>query len=456
MRLSVMRLVTLFALLSCLTSANAEPCNPFDDLISKLMVEGEVPGVAVALIRNGAIADHCAYGVADASSGHPLRTKAIFESASLSKPIFAYAVLKLVDAGVMELDVPLVSYMPSVMSDERIGKITARMGLAHTTGFPNEVLPGDGLRLQFEPGERFGYSGAAFLLLVRVVEHRTGKTLPSLLRELVFKPLRMRDTTFAWKAEKVHGHTAAGRVIAPRRAIDPKLSMLQTTAGDFARFMIAVMKGKGLVTATRRAMLTPQIRVHDETLTWGLGWGLERTTRGHAFWHWAENNGDTQHFALGYEDGTGIVVLTNSGNGLSIIPEIVSGVVGGDHPSLAWIGYDSYRSPMKRLWRDIKARGAGPALQTSLAATLDEKQINRVGYMLLELGRLDEAIAVFQFNVARFPESFNVYDSLGEAYAAAGDQKNAIVNYRRSLDRNPNNDNAARMLRKLTQSDNRP
>ena len=445
----------------------ATPPERLDKLIPQLMAKGDVPGLAIVTIRHGKIDRPRAYGVANAETRQPLAPDAVFESASLTKPVFAYAVLKLVDAGVLSLDVPLVAYLPEALPDERMKEITARMVLTHTTGLQNEVMPGETLRVHFAPGSRFSYSGAGFLYLQRAVEHLTRKSLPALMRELVFEPLGMPDSGYVWipayEQSKVYGHTAAGTVRPRRESAEPALPMLHTTVSDYARFMLAIMKGTGLKRATARAMLAPHVSIDEgcvnclgggtgrtsRSLWWGLGWGVERTARGDAFWHWGENNGEIQNYAIGYRDGTGVVVFTNSGNGFSIIPEIVATAIGGDHPSFAWMGYDSYTSPAKTLWRDIVSRGAAATLAGPVAATLSEPQLNRIGYMLLETRRLDDAVAVFRLNTARFPDSFNAYDSLGEAYAAIGDREKAIANYQRSLELNPKNTNAAEMLRKL-------
>ncbi len=431
------------------------------------MEKGEVPGLAIVTIRNGAIQSQRAYGVANAETRQALAPGAIFESASLTKPLFAYAVLKLADAGVLALDVPLVAYLPEPLPDAGMKDITARMVLAHTTGLQNEVMPGQTLRVHVPPGSRFSYSGAGFLYLQRVVEHLTRRSLPELMRELVFVPLGMHHSGYVWipayERSKVYGHTAAGTVRPRRKPAEPALPMLHTTAADYARFMIAMMNGTGLKRATWRAMLTPQVSLDEgcfnclgggtgrmsRSLWWGLGWGLQRTSRGDAFWHWGENNGEIQNYAIGYRDGTGVVIFTNSGNGFSIIPEVVAAAIGGEHPAFAWMGYDTHTSPARTLWREIVARGSAAALAGPVAATLSESQINRIGYMLLETKRTGDAIAVFRLNTARFPGSFNAYDSLGEAYAASGDREQAIASYQRSLELNAGNTNAAEMLLRL-------
>jgi len=437
-----------------------------DRLIPRLMSDGEVPGLSIVLIRDSRIAWHHAYGLANAETGEPLTDRTVFEAASLTKPVFAYAVLKLADAGRLSLDAPLGPLPEDRLTDERARRITARMVLEHTTGFQNEVLPGQTLRIHFAPGERFSYSGAGFLYLQRFVERTTGKALPVLMDELVFRPLGMRDSGYVWLPEyerlEAFGHNAAGAAVPRRMPREPTVATLHTTPLDYARFMIAAMKGTGLRRDTARAMLTSQIAIDEgcftcldggtgrvsESLSWGLGWGLERTGRGTAFWHWGDNNGEFHNFAMGYVDGDGVVVFTNSGNGHSIMPEIIDAALGGPHPAFAWMGYDSYKSPARQLLRDILARGP-VALEGASAASLPESRINAIGYVLLQKKRLPEAIAAFERNVRRFPESWNAYDSLGEAYAAAGDREKAIAAYQRSLDLNPQNANAAAMLKTL-------
>ena len=228
-------------------------------------------------------------------------------------------------------------------------------------------------------------------------------------------------------------------------------------------------------------MLTPQIRIDascvfclkpgtgrmSESLSWGLGWGLERTENGNAFWHWGENRGEFHTFAMAYpKQKIGVVIFTNSGNGLSIIPAIVSQIIGGSHPAFAWMGYDLYNSPAKiqfrvenrpvRLLLEAILLQGNSALEqyrkdhkTRSRIRLNENQVNRLGYWLLGKRKFKEAISVFKMNVEDFPNSANVYDSLGEAYMVAGDKAQALKNYQKSLELDPKNTNAAEMIKKL-------
>jgi len=456
-RLRLLSAASLF--LACAAAAQAPRPAALDRVVPRLMREGDVPGLSMAVIRGRRVVWQRAFGVANAETRAPLRRDAVFEAASLAKPVFSYAVLRLAEAGVLSLDEPLLQYLDEPVSDPRMRSITARMVLTHTTGYQNEVMPGERLAVHFEPGSRFSYSGAGFLHLQRVVEHLTRKPIGTLMNELVFTPLGMRDSAYVWRPNyarrKVYGHTAARKVNERRRPPAATVATLHTTTSDYARFVLAVMKGDVLkgepqvaVDASCHTCLSGGSGTPSPALSWGLGVGIEKTSAGTALWHWGENHGDTHTFMMARDDGSGVVVFTNSGNGHSIMPELVAAALGGEHPAFAWMGYESYRSPARRLLRDVLARGTA-ALPVTAFDALTEAQINRIGYHLLARGRTSEAIAVFQRNVEKFPESANVHDSLGEAWMTAGDDAKAIASYHRSLELDPKNSNAVAMLERL-------
>jgi tetratricopeptide (TPR) repeat protein len=152
---------------------------------------------------------------------------------------------------------------------------------------------------------------------------------------------------------------------------------------------------------------------------------------------------------------TGIVIFSNSANGLSIVDEIMNSLVGDKQTALKWLNYEPYNSPTKTLLRDILTRGE-IAINEHLKHRknpaqdkLNESQINWIGYQLLGRKRYSEAIKVFEVNAVHFPKSSNVYDSLGEAYLKAGDIDLAIKNYQKVIELNSQNTNAADILKRL-------
>ncbi len=249
---------------------------------------------------------------------------------------------------------------------------------------------------------------------------------------------------------------------------------LQTTAQDYGRFVSAILKGTGLKRETHLGMLKPQISVGNggtntidrapeklsPSISWGLGWGLQRTGDGISFWHWGDN-GNSKAYVVAFErQKLGVVVFANSATGLSIVREIVDAAVGGDQPALAWLKYESYKSPARQLLKNILARGAEAALgeyrqwRKGRAAdeVINENQMNRIGYDLLGLKRIKDAIEVFKLNVEDYPQSANTWDSLGEAYMTSGEKEQAIKNYQRSVELNPNNTNGVEALKKLRET----
>lgn len=451
-------------------------------IIPPLMRDGEVPGLAVALVHDGQIVWHRGFGVKNSRTNDSVDDSTVFEAASLSKPVFAYAVLQLVDSGRLDLDHSLDDYLPGAYAtdgDPRLHQITARRVLSHTTGFPN-WRSGDTLRMYFAPGERFSYSGEGYVYLARVVERITGEPLNDFVTRTVFRPLGMTHSSYLWRPEYDQAttwyHNTRGEPAMRRPSPDvanPAAS-LRTTAADYGRFVVAVLRGAELKAETRRAMSTTQSQVLEggsttinrpharpfPGVTWGLGWGLQATPEGSSLWHWG-NNGDAKAYVVARErDRSGIVILTNSTYGLSIVPEIVEASLGGAQPALSWLQVESYRSPGRQLFRRLVA-GGNEGAERALAdyrvwrrgqpdsAWVTEDQMNRFGLDLLRMQRVGAAVAVLAQNVADHPQSFNVYDSLGEAYAVAGDTELAISNYQRSVAINPRNTGGIEALKRL-------
>lgn len=451
-----------------------------EKIIPPLMKEGDVPGLAIALVREGKLVWQRGFGVKNAKTNEPVTDATVFEAASLSKPVFAYAVLKLVDAGKFDLDKPLNQYLPGnydVADDSRLSQVTARHVLSHTTGFPN--WRNGQLKIYLAPGTRFSYSGEGFVYLSKVIEHVTGEQFNDFMQRMVFAPLGMTSSSYLWRESydglKTFNHNSLGQAVSlgkpPAGRPANAAASLHTTAQDYGRFVVAVLNGTGLKQETRKLMLTPQTQViagganslnnpsprSVPDVAWGLGVGLQTTADGLSFWHWGDN-GNAKAYVVAFDrQKLGVVFFANSAKGLSIAREIVETAVGGAHPALAWLNYESYRSPGRTLFKAILAHGAPTALNEYRAArtgrtasqNVNESQMNQIGYDLMGLKLIKEAIEVFKQNVTDYPQSSNAYDSLGEAYAANDERELAIKSYERSIELNPDNTNGVAALKKL-------
>ncbi|MEO8453298.1 MAG: serine hydrolase [Gemmatimonadota bacterium] len=440
--------------------------------IPRLLAEGDVPGLSIALIEKGQVAWTHAFGFANADTKAPVTERTVFEAASLSKPVVAYVALHLVDAGRLDLDAPLSRYVttPYVADDPRLAAITARRVLSHTSGLPNGRGPNQPEQIYFPPGERFSYSGEGFLYLQKVIETITGQPLNAIAQQLVFDPFGMVSSSFVWQNRydslAAFPHNDAG-VPGDRRK--PLVALghasLETTAADYARFITALVRGSGLKTASRSAMFRLQSQVDStcvvctsrpagpklSTIGWGLGWGLSPVPGGDTlFWHWGDNGNMKAFTATLVRAGRGVVFFTNGANGLGIAPDIAAVALGIEAPAFRWLSYERYNAPSRTVLKDIVARGE-PAVHDLLATPdrFTEAELNTLGYRLLGRRRPSDAVAVLRLNAERFPSSPNTHDSLGEAYLRFGDTTSAVKEYRRALELDPSQQNAADVLRRL-------
>ncbi|HJR17822.1 MAG TPA: serine hydrolase domain-containing protein, partial [Gemmatimonadales bacterium] len=296
-------------------------------------------------------------------------------------------VLKLADAGLIELDHPLYDYLPLPDADNpRMRRVTARHVLSHTTGLPNWRQQPSPLEPASDPGTGFSYSGEAYFYLQRVVEVLSNKPFGRLMREQVLDPLGMKQSSYVWQPD-FESRMAAGydgqekrldvqgaigrrtqaiaeewrkpltewryadcaqavRLVNPQWPVLPlymvpnAAASLLTTVSDYAKFLkqiVAPSEGAiALAPATRGAMLTPQIRLNS-ALHWGLGWGIQRDEHGELLWHWGANNSFRNFVIADVTNGRAIVVFTNSENGPRIYERVIVAVTGHDHPAFLWI-----------------------------------------------------------------------------------------------------------------------
>jgi tetratricopeptide (TPR) repeat protein len=197
----------------------------------------------------------------------------------------------------------------------------------------------------------------------------------------------------------------------------------------------------------------PRAEERSKEVFWGLGLGLQKTPDGQSFWHWGDNGAFKCYMVAFVDQKTGLVMFTNSENGLAIREDVVESALGGEQPAFQWAKYDTYNSPAFRFYAVVKEKGAEAAIpefrERLKSGAIEESSVNSIGYRLLGRKQYADAIRIFRLNVENHPDSWNAYDSLGEAYMNEGENALAIQNYERSLQLNPQNSNGAAMLKKL-------
>jgi CubicO group peptidase (beta-lactamase class C family) len=357
-----------------------------DETVNHLIGAAHVTGAGIALFHDGNIDYLKAYGFRDTEKTLPLTPDSVMTSASLSKAAFATVIMEMVQAGTLNLDKPISQYLPKPLSeypryadlqgDDRYKKITLRMLLSHTTGFANWrwFEPDHKLKIHFEPGSRYAYSGEGIDLAQLVVETVAAKSDTTIMSEHLFTPLPMQRTSMVWElrfdSDFANGYDEYGRSLGPERRSKPDAAgSMQTTLRDYANFLTAVMRHKFLSPQITSEMFSPQIKIHslrqfptlvtDTTtdndaiqLSYGIGWGLYATPHHHAFFKEGHDEG-WRHLALCFDNGTGILIMTNSSNGEAIFKPLIDALLGDTKFPFEWEGYTPYNllpplSPLKQ------------------------------------------------------------------------------------------------------------
>jgi CubicO group peptidase (beta-lactamase class C family) len=410
------------------------------------MAAAQVPGLQVGIVDGDRVTTRN-YGVANAKTSERITDETVFEAASISKPVFTYAVMKLVRDGKIDLDKPLASYLPEpYIADPRAAVITARMVLSHRSGFPNWRAEGKPLEIRFDPGTRFSYSGEGIVYLQRVVETITKEPFDSFMQRMVFTPLHMTQSSYLWQpayeTQKAWGHTDAGTVFRRRKPERPvAAATLHTTATDLGRFLSALLSDP-----IARPMFHPEINVPANCavcainpdpgpplpdIAWGLGIGL---VDARYVWHWGDDGDFKAYLFADPVTKRGTVVLANGSGGLAIAGDVASLAMGNDKPLVPfkWLDYDRWNGPSKVALHDMLANGMPAVDRLRSHNDFNESTLNSLAYALLRSDHVAEAVELFRMNVERHPESSNAWDSLGEGLAKAGKAEESKAAYEKS------------------------
>jgi CubicO group peptidase (beta-lactamase class C family) len=448
----------------------------------------KIPGLSVAVFDADRVVWMKTYGVREAGGSAPVTLDTTFQAGSISKAVTALAVMHLVQEGRFALDENVNDQLRSwkVPDNEftTTQKVTLRRLLSHSAGttvhgFPGyavdepvptvvQVLNGEKpgntapVRVQMVPGTRFEYSGGGTTITQLLLVDQLRKPFPEILSETVFTPLNLVHSSYEQPQppdralHSATGHRSNGEPVKGRWHIYPEMAAagLWTTAGDLANFAVEVAKAKQgkssrvISSATARQMLTIQATGQHQT---GLGFFLD--PKSDRFAHDGDDAGFTASLIAFSDSGKGVAIMANSQNGPMLFPLLAAAV----SREYRWPVPESGTFP-PQIRCAVLARKVGGAKAIAdfqeqrargPAADFGPPALNACGYMLLGVGQTDSAVQVFETNVALFPQDFNAHDSLGEAYMVAGRKELAVKSYRRSLELNPRNENAVKMLTKL-------
>ncbi len=300
-----------------------------DMFINKQMDSLNIPGLSLAVINKGKIVYYKNYGVKNSETGEKVNNNTIFEACSVSKPVFAYFVLKQVEKGILQLEKPLYTYYTDPKIDTTNGYyklVTARMVLNHCSGFPNWRKDEDDSNPLFfinKPGTKYGYSGEGYQYLARVlgrILHKTDQELNDYFQAEVVQPLKIASMNFTWhdtlQPLKAFSHRK-GKPTDNTSQGPPDwfgaAGSLHTSAKDYAKFLLAIMNknnklGKKLLT------LQMGLPTEPDSLYRSFGFPYKLTNAGMRYYHMG-NNSDARAYCHFYKnEGIGIVMFGNCDN----------------------------------------------------------------------------------------------------------------------------------------------
>jgi CubicO group peptidase (beta-lactamase class C family) len=450
-----------------------------DRYLQMQMQRLQIPGLAVAVVKDGRLILERHYGTASVEFGAPVTSDTVFAINSVTKAFTGVAAMRLVEEGRLDLSAPVSRYLTDLPETWR--SVTIRQLLSHMSGLPDimraPTVETDAAAawtwvlaqpVRFTPGQGFHYCQTNYTLIQRVVNQIEGRAPDAPLAEAQLAIAGMADThygdayavitnkapTYRWTlgGPMITGYRAAAsttpstltatseRFLPFRRAS----SGMNSTVGDMARWMIAIQDGRILNERSLETLWTPVAFNDGQKGQWGLGWQI--LSRGDHRAVGMTGGGRAAVF-LYPEDGVGVVILTNLTG--SFPEDMIDKIASIYSPGLDLSGVPALRIALEEQGYDRAPVAAATIEQNHPGLVWPEAELNDWGYRLLSTGRARDALEVFKLIEGYYPDSANANDSLAQAFLVNGDNAGAAIHYRRALALDPTNTSAARHLAEL-------
>ena len=466
----------------------AQPDN-IETFLKTQMQKRGIPGLQVTVAQKGKIVFSGAYGIANIEDSIPVTHKNVFPVHSITKAFTGVAIVQLSESGVLDLYSPISRYLDNLPETWR--SVTVQQLLIHTSGIPdiwdgNSKMIADGekavwakvqtLPMEFVPGDQFKYNQTNYFLLGKIIEKLTGKEFTAVIQEQQLNVADMPLTMFGdahdivphiagsyWYYRNEEGTMRYTGKLENYIRDWPKFIRtavgINTSAEELVRWSIALQKGKffkdqnSLQTLWTPGTLNNKSHGGPNSFLNGyaLGWPTVLRDEHRAI---ASTGGARAALFIYPDDDLIIAVLTNlvGANPETFIDEVAGYFI----PDMKAVNGFGLPPSIKVLRNELIEKGfenaikvAKQLMKSDANFKLNENDLNAWGYTLIGQQKKKEGLEILKLTVALFPESWNAYDSVAEAYAATGDVKLAIKNYKQSLALNPQNTNAVEKLKKL-------
>jgi len=454
--------LALILLLTLIFNGCTQRSDSKSDAIDKFVQECYDMGMfsgCVLVAGKGNLLFKNAYGYTDLKSGIRLNTATAFYLASISKQFTTMAIMILKEQKKLSYDDKLKTYFPGFPDYAK--KITIRHMMTHTSGLPDHydiITKSEGItnqdalevlqsqpKLLFDPGTDYHYSNGAYVLLSLIVEKVSGQSFPMYMKENIFDPLDMNRTLVYDQSKPIIRNRAIGyNPFGQERDYTHFTSGaggMYTTVEDLFKWDRGLYGTELINIETREEAFTPFKLANDSSIHYGFGWEIREDDKGKTVAHSGGLAGFSTYIERYIEDENSIIYLSNRGVPMPWLLKGIRNILNDQVPKLPripiWLKIDqiidkSGIAEAVRQYKDIFAHQKD-------AYVLSEPLLNAYGYYLLSEERIPDAIEIFKCNAQSYPESPNVYDSLGDAYEANNQFEQATQNYAKALEIEKNN-----------------
>ena len=489
-------ILTIFLLLGfCFSQEKAQE---MDRVFTKLQEEAGFNG-NILVAEKGKIIYQKSFGFANYENKVSLTKDSMFDIASITKTFTATAIMKLEEKGKLNLGDSITKYLPELPYKN----VTIRHMLTHTSGIMEgqkplirKAIDGKGYnnaqlltafvavnpKLEFEPGSKWSYSNTNYAFLALVIERISGRSYAEFIKKYIFRKAKMRNSYVLRKrvpkesqSNIVNAYFRDG-IVSPKYIHAVKLRFVRkynatfentygegkifSTSGDLYKYHWALQKGKILKKRTLRRMYKPITLSNgkDYKVTpvghypsvHGLGWEIAiDNSEGKIVYHTGQEPGTKSYFLRNVTKDRVVIVLTNNQLTRHQTCTFPMRLLANKPYHL------QKKSVAYEIGKELRSGGIEAAtthfrkVENDTSYKLSEDEMNALGYELLEQKDVKAAISIFMLNTEKFPKSGNAWDSLGEAFLKAGNKKEAIKNYKKSLELDPKNTGAREILKKL-------
>lgn len=462
------------------TISNAQEA-AVDAIIAREMNYRQIPGLQVAVVRHGEIVLLKSYGYANLQDSVRVRNETVFAINSCTKAFTGVSIMQLVEEGKLNLSDPVSHYIDSLPTEWK--PVTIKQLLTHVSGLPDLLsmldpgTHGTGkfgtdeaiwekvktLPMQFKTGEQFSYNQTNYALLGMIISKLRDKPFAEVFHERQFRIAGMSHTVFGDSRDIIPNfaptysfkHTVDGKALVKRTLtnmyaefteMSRAASGLNSTAEDLGKWIIKLQQAELLGKPALKTLWSPGKYNNDSPTQWALGWGITKQRGRHPAV--GMSGGGRSAFLVYPDDDLAVIVLTNLAGGTP--EDYLEEIAGCFNPAIA------AADPITILRIRLNKEGFEKAIYIAQdekkkdpAFQPNEGELNDWGYRLMA-PHLHKALEIFKLNISLYPESWNVYDSYGEALLKNGQRDEAIKAYTRSVTLNPKNTGGKKVLDSLT------